>query len=555
MDLVESIIHRYRGEARLQRLLWVARHSSESSSPNTSTNNSNNSSSSSSSSSFQTAAYQAAARQMKEAGNVHRYKEVFGSTTGTNISGRSSGVSTGSTGTSTGNNLAHRHHILYDAAWVHDAEHTNRRSRDVLTSRLQAAQAHLNKEAIRAAYLALAEHDGATGDLTEAFHAVLRAKDYCTSRQQTGQVSLAILELSLQLKHFAQVKEYVTRLEHTMGNHFESAAVAAATATATATAANNSSGGGAAASASASSIQNKVLTASALERLAAGDFAKASEKFALVAKNGQVEWDSVLAPEEVSLYAAFLSLAVESRDQMVALAEHPEALELVPAARECLTQFGRRAAYQTCWKMLDEEHVFDALKMDIYMAPHLATLQQMIREKCVLQYWQAYQRVELSVMADDLQGLVESETSLLDLLVRLIRQGTIGSDTRIDMRSRTVVRDDVTADDVERRCLEATKHRLRNVTRRVLDDTYSSIIRLACVEYDLSVTDPGQQATSKRRGLRGNATETEGVYDLSNEYGGGAGGGVEQMGSYDDDDDDDDEMADVDAAMNPEDMY
>jgi DNA replication initiation complex subunit (GINS family) len=352
-------------------------------------------------------------------------------------------------------------------------------------------------------------------------------------------VSLAILELSLHLKNFAQVKEYVTRLEHTLGNNFESAATSSSAA-ATGSAA-----------ASASSIQNKVLTASALERLAAGDFAKAAEKFALVAKNGQVEWDSVLAPEEVSLYAAFLSLAVESRDQMVALAEHPEALELVPAARECLTQFGRRAAYQTCWKLLDE-HVFESMKMDIYMAQHLSTLQQMIREKCVLQYWQAYQRVELSVMADDLQGLVESETSLLDLLVSLIRQGKIHSDTRIDMRTRTVVRDDMTADEsVER--LQNTKGKLRNVTRQVLDDTYSSIIRLACLEYDLSVNDPGQ-ATSKRRGLRGTGTETEGVYDLSNEYGGGGGGGGEQMGNYDDDDDDD-EMADVDAAMNPEDMY
>lgn len=532
MDLVESIIARYRGEARLQRLLWVARHSSAS--DNNNNNNSNNSSS------FQAAAYQAAARQMKESGNVHRYKEVFGNNSNTGNSNN------------TGNNLANRNSIVYDNAWVLQAESNNRGARDVLTVRLQAAQAHLNKEAIRAAYLAIAEHDGSTGDLTEAFHAVLRAKDYCTSRQQTGQVSLAILELSLHLKNFAQVKEYVVRLEHTLGNNFESAAAAAAVGVGTN---NNNNGSGANNSASASSIQNKVLTASALERLAAGDFLKAAEKFALVAKNGQVEWDSVLAPEEVSMYAAFLSLAVESRDQMVALAEHPEALELVPAARECLTQFGRRAAYQTCWKLLDE-HVFEAMKMDIYMAQHLSVLQQMIREKCVLQYWQAYQRVELSVMASDLQGLVENENSLLDLLVSLIRQGKIHSDTRIDMRTRTIVRDEMTDDDAAQR-LQKTKSQLRNVTRQVLDDTYSSIIRLACLEYDLSVTDPGQ-ATSKRRGLRGGGGEGEGFYDLSNEYGGGG----EQMGmvggrKYDDDDDDEDDMpmADADEAMNPEDLY
>jgi hypothetical protein len=51
----------------------------------------------------------------------------------------------------------------------------------------------------------------------------------------------------------------------------------------------------------------------------------------------------------------------------------------MPAVRECLTQFGRRAAIKRVGLL--EEHVFDAMKMDIYMAQHLSTLQQMIREK------------------------------------------------------------------------------------------------------------------------------------------------------------------------------
>jgi hypothetical protein len=57
---------------------------------------------------------------------------------------------------------------------------------------------------------------------------------------------------------------------------------------------------------------------------------------------------------------------------MVALAEHPEALELMPAVRECLTQFGLRR-YQTCWALL-EEHVFDAMK--IWTAPWHSTCQR-----------------------------------------------------------------------------------------------------------------------------------------------------------------------------------
>ena len=52
------------------------------------------------------------------------------------------------------------------------------------------SDARPGKDAIRAAFLALSEHDSNVGDLAEAFHSVLRAKDCCTTRQQTAVVSL-----------------------------------------------------------------------------------------------------------------------------------------------------------------------------------------------------------------------------------------------------------------------------------------------------------------------------------------------------------------------------
>lgn len=79
--------------------------------------------------------------------------------------------------------------VIFDHEFIVQTEVRNRQSRDMLTGRLNTAQAHLNKEAIRTAYLALAEADVLRGDLTEAYHAALRAKDYCTNRAQTSQVS------------------------------------------------------------------------------------------------------------------------------------------------------------------------------------------------------------------------------------------------------------------------------------------------------------------------------------------------------------------------------
>jgi len=459
MDLLYAISGRYAGEARLQRLLFLASHTEDAS--------------------LQSQALQMANERIQMDGNTHRYKELY----------------------------ANRPHGHNESAWLQEQESKNRQARDVLVGRLSAAQSHLNKEAIRTAYLALAEHDQKTGELTEAFHHVIRAKDYCTNRQQTTQVSLKILELSLHLKNYASVRDYVNKVEHTIGSE------------------------------STQEIKNKVLVASALERLAAGDFEKAAQKFALVAKHGMVEWPTVLAPEEVAMYAAFLALAVSSRDEMVALAEHPEALELVPSIREALLLFGSRAAYQPCWKIL-ENHVFGMLELDLYMSQHLSNLQQRIREKTILTYWKAFSRVELQVMAHELgPGLVPHLDHLWHQLVDLIGRGLI-QDTRIDMQTKTLVRE---AEGLEEACLHQTQDKLNSLTQRVLDDTYSMMIRLACVEYDLTVSDPSS------RPRRGAAQRN--ILDYS-----GFGGDAAALGDSSDEEVDT-PMVDAGNGMNPEDLY
>ena len=90
--------------------------------------------------------------------------------------------------------------VVFDQEFITVTEARNRQTRDALTGRLTTAQAHLNKEAIRTAYLALAEADVLRGDIAEAYHAALRAKDYCTNRAQTMQVSFLVLELAICLQ-------------------------------------------------------------------------------------------------------------------------------------------------------------------------------------------------------------------------------------------------------------------------------------------------------------------------------------------------------------------
>ena len=80
-----------------------------------------------------------AEQQMKQTGNFRRYKQVFADNP--------------------------VHDLTYDTAWVEQSEAAALQSMETLEGRLSAAQAHLNKEAIRTAYLAIAEFASEKGDL------------------------------------------------------------------------------------------------------------------------------------------------------------------------------------------------------------------------------------------------------------------------------------------------------------------------------------------------------------------------------------------------------
>lgn len=462
MDL-DAITSRYYGEAKLQRLLFLATHGSA----------------------LAPVAAQLAQAHIVRAGNLVRYKELVAANA-----------------------------LSMDPVWVQHTESSNRQNRDILCQRLSAAQSHLHKDSIRTAYLALAEHDTKVGDVTEAYHSLMRAKDYCTTRQQTATVSLHILEISIALKNFASVREYVSKLEHTISGE----------------------------SSSMPDVTTKLNIASGLEALSRSDYSRAASQFAAASKLATEAWGTVLSNEDVAMYAGLLTLATSSRGEMVALAEHPEALELVPALREGLVLFGRRGNYKQSWHVC--ESVFEVLTNDMHMVPHLTSLQQLIRQKTLLQYWKPYRRVSFANMAEDLgPGLVPSQDFLISHMVEAIASGAAPS-TRIDLQSYTLVREESDAEEAK---LEQTQAKVAQLTTDLLTDTYCAIVRLACIEHELVVSDASAPRRSKRRGTGRHAGP---------EFVDWRGGDDDSSDEFVDDDVmEDTAMMDIGDEMNPEDLY
>lgn len=457
-DIETHVLQRYTGEARIQRLITAAYLDPE----------------------LKEAALSLALVDVKQQRNVLRFREIYRV------------ASTGTTGVC---NLP----AMDKDKWIAEAEDQNRLDRESLKAKLNTAQAHLNKEAIRSAFTALSENLCTTGEMQEAFHAEMRAKDHCTTLQQTANHTTQSLALAIYARNYETIPGMVFSLERSQRQSAES------------------------------------HMAMALARLSQGSYEAAGDSFRAAAMSEfppsevSTKWESaVLCPEDNAMYAAVLTL-VARRDNAIALAEHPSALETAPILREILLHFHKHANYHEASRLL-ESHVWPLLRHDPYFqatsAPtgktHMTEILETIRTKAIVEFWKPYSSCPLVSMQESLgetiTGTIEElKTTILDLL-----RNRLPSNTRFDMRTNTLVRDRV--DQTPR---ESVSRNLQTSQMRALDDTYSMMIRVACIDNESRFGDQ-----KKRRQAWANRNDPSATND----------------------DVDDAMVVDTDA-MNPEDLY
>lgn len=449
----------------------------------------------------------------------------------------------------------------FDSDWVSEAEAANRNDLHMLRGRLSSAQSHLHKEAIRTAFVALAQHYLQTGHLRDALASLVRAVDYSTSRSQSAHISLFILEVSFGLGKYSMVRNYVNKLQRTIHAVGGGTSGGIASSTGITGTGNIPSNTGAASNSNWSpsvcgSLQDvnvKLSIARGLDSLANGDYAAAATCFANLAmttSSSQMDWPAVVSAADVALYASVLTMATQSRAAILELSEHPEALELVPGMKDLLTQWSR-ANYAKCLESVAagpsaassaSGNTTTCLvpQGDLYLSGHhWKVLRTMIQEKCLLEYLKPYQCVRLDTMAQLFPSITNLEETLVDLIDRGLMMDT---HAKIDCRANILFKTQ-----------PKTTIPLETMERHVLDDTHAMLIRLACLEHEIQIKD------TTSRGRRLAAAAADPYYD----------GGNNNNDGHDDDDDvevDDDDidqggdvpMMDADAMnveANPEDLY
>lgn len=462
-------------------------------------------------------------------------------------------------------------------------ESANFSARQALTGRLSSAQSHLHKEAIRTAYLALAEHDLQTGSRAQGMANLMRSMDYCTTRTQTAQISVVILEVAFGLEDYSQVRDYVNKVKHTVRASSTGAMAMA-----------SSGGTGPLGSHSNDIMQDvaiKLEIASGIERMVAGEYARAARILIPLVLNtskstndttntggtnalnndqgdgrNPLDWPGVTSPEDLALYASIMGLVTQNREQILQLAEHPDALELVPAVKDLLLQWSR-SNYIKCIQAFapaptsndavmatSDSTSFLPMGVDIYLSStRWNDLARKVRESCLVEYLKPYQCVRLESMQQLFPSL---GPNVVDVLLDLMARGLLPR-TRLDCRAGILFKIPPRKDPARQ---------LQVMEEKIMDDVHALLVRLACLDADLCVQDPDSSSSRfggpRGRSAGGRRTGPAGI---------GGGGFIEAVGgsvdSSDDENNDDHVImrveepdthmidADAAAAMNPEDRY
>jgi COP9 signalosome complex subunit 1 len=102
-------------------------------------------------------------------------------------------------------------------------------------------------------------------------------------------------------------------------------------------------------------------------------------------------------------------------------------LELEPHIRRAISMFSS-SKYKGCLQVL-ESYMADYL-LDFYLCSHFLKLYQLVRSKCIVQWFSAYSRVTWEEIEKEFPNSLLN-VELADELVEMIRSGSL--DARIDL--------------------------------------------------------------------------------------------------------------------------
>lgn len=533
---LQAYISRYdpRSETSLQRLLFLAHHFHEQRVGDGGGGPSPSDDDAASAATIARRAFELAVRRMKATGNHRRYLEEYGavesapaaaggapsseslcgaendapelvaggSTAGGGTPLRPRSDSRASTPHGGKPRTAMKHvisrYLDYDPEFVRSSKMGARDRLATMEARLGTAQSHLMKESIRSALLALAEFHRERGELREAWRRVARSREYCANGRQHTQVCLLLVELSVDLREWSSVRDTISRAEHTVM-------------------------GGAGSGDSSVDVHDplfrqKLRAALGLAHLAEGRYGDAARSFASVSPELTDQFNSVIGAEDLALYGAVLGLATMDRrtlHETVIDGAFKGRLELVPTMREALRHYSR-AEYGQCLSLLQHGSIRRDLLLDIHLHAHVPALLDMIRDRCIVQYFRPYSSVSLEKMgrvfgcnAREMEEVVAKLISGTGIDGAEEDEGmSLGEGARINALEKTLSVEGPRS--VERRARRRARVRAAKMGVVFARNAEGMIMRVACVENGITIQSDKRSSGWRSRSSSGGGRARDG---------------------------------------------
>lgn len=259
----------------------------------------------------------------------------------------------------------------------------------------------------------LGQHYHQAGDLTSAFKAYSRMRDFCTTSSHIASMLFKVISVAIERGDWLSVQSNVHRLRGQGAKPEEQA-----------------------------KHQPKMSAALGLSQLHSGSYFEAANSFIATDPSLGDSYKEVLTPNDVAVYGGLCALASMDRNELQrrVLDNGPfrNFLELEPHIRRAISFFCN-SKFRPCLEIL-EAYQADYL-LDIHLQRHVHHVYTRIRTKSIQQYLVPFNRVSLESMAKIFvlgpQTENDSTPAFIEELIGLIQDDTL--DARIDLEKHVLV--------------------------------------------------------------------------------------------------------------------
>lgn len=274
--------------------------------------------------------------------------------------------------------------------------------REKLDNDLKSYRSNMVKESIRMGFFDLGDHYYNCGDLNNALKYYTRARDYCTVSKHLVNLCLNVIKVSIEMKSWSSVLNYVSKAESTPDVSKDANAM------------------------------GQLKCCSALAQLALRSYKEAARLFLLVPFEHS-NFPEIITSRDIAVYGGLCALASFDRQDLkrrvMENMDFKNFLELVPEVRELIKAF-YYSRYAVILKNM--EKIKGDLLLDLHLHPHVTALFCNIREKSLVQYFSPFLSVDMNKMAEAFSTDVKSlETELASLIMRKRIPARIDSDKKI----------------------------------------------------------------------------------------------------------------------------